>query len=53
MGNTYIEFKSLNNYIRVARGQNVIEGMNMKDLVLVKKDTFHFFQDMRTVKRMG
>ena len=46
MSNTYFEHKSLHNYKRVARGQDVVEVNSMIDLVLVKKDMLCIVQDV-------
>ena len=37
----------------MAKGQNGVEVMNMKDLVLVKMDMLHYVHDMRAVKGVG
>ena len=52
MGNTYFEHKSLHKYTRVTRGQDRLEVKNMVDLVLVKKNTLCFVQNMKAVRGM-
>ena len=37
VSNTYFEHKSLHKYTRVARGQDGVKAVSMRDLVLVKK----------------
>ena len=52
MGNAYFEHKSLHKYTRVTRGQDRLEVKNMVDLVLVKKNTLCFVQNMKAVRGM-
>ena len=53
MGNAYFEHKSLHMYTRRAKRQDRVEVNRMIDLMLVKKDTLHYGQDVRVVRGMG
>ena len=50
VSNTYFV---IHKYTRVARSPDGVEVMSMMDLVLMKKDTLRFAQDVRAVRGMG
>ena len=53
MGNTYFEYRSLDEYTRVARGQDGVEVKSMIDLMLVNKDMLRYVQVVRAVRGIG
>ena len=53
VGYTYFKHRSLQKYTRVGRGQDGVEVKSMIHLVLVKKDTLCFVQDVRALRGMG
>ena len=48
LGNKYLEYRSLHQYIRMGRGQDGVEIKSMIDLVVVKKDV----QSVRAMRGM-
>ena len=50
MGSKYFKHRSLHKYTKVARGR---EGVEIIDLVLVKRDMLRHVQDTRTVSGIG
>ena len=48
----YFMHKFLYMYINVVRGQKVVEGTSMIDLMQVKKNMLHYVQDLMIVKGM-
>ena len=53
VGNKFFKHSNLHKYIRVARGQDGAEVMNMIDLVLVKKAMLRYVHNMRGSERYG
>ena len=53
VGSTYLKYKSMHKYTRVARAQDGVEVKSIIYLALVKKDMLHFVQCVRAVRGMG
>ena len=51
--NTCYKHRSFHKYTRIAKGQDKVEVKSIIDLVLVKKYTLCFVQDVRAVRGMG